>query len=826
MIVIGRHGLLTFAGVVLATAMLTPGRGEAGANVSSLVPGAAMPDLHPIVVIDRDDIVLSGTRNLWDFLASRKDFNAFGLHRPLSLDGSELYSIGGRRIDVMVNGRGIFSSSYDLDGIPVSSVERIEILRDSAVGPHGPKAIAGAVNIVLRNRFEGAEIQIGSERPVHSGGETEHASALWGGAWGDGHLTLGIDVFQRDEIRRSQRNYSQASWTPGGSFADASGVSIAGNTFFTFETGGPVAQSLGDCQDSEFTGPLLNPLGYPGEGCGFGWGNRQWSWERRDRQAAFAFFEHPVGADQTFYAEARLAVTDYAPLDMAPTPGQFYVPPAYSPALPNGGLLFHRFAGHGDRSWRDDTQEHELTLGLKGAFSSGIAYDVHLRSYYHDSDANAGTYIRESTFLEEIGPQGRYDLENPLSRDPNHLDAIRRIAVRLDNEENTKHRTAHIVFDGTGLELGGGAIRWAAGAEFVRESRQWSSIWRDGDGDIVEPIDVVGWSTLVSEGERDRLSEFIEITLPLRHNWDVVLAARHDDYDDVGSALSGQISTGYRLSRNLLLRGSWTEAEKGPFLEGLNVESLLLASRVYDPRLQSTYIVPSINRGNPNLGPDRAKNLGLGVEGTFGALTLSADWYRLKLSRILAVVSTQAIIDHAARHGSPPGDTVIHRHPVLQFITHVDQPVLGDGKAEFEGFNVRAQWDWETDWVSLGLDAHWSRLTEYEFLALGLKKPLDYPEDRGQASLRATWGNLTAQWSSYGISTHRTEDGRFGSWVGHDLSLRWEQAFGVRGADLVGGILNVDDREPAFNPGDPDYRDERLDSIRGRTLFLTLLKNW
>ena len=48
----------------------------------------------------------------------------------------------------------------------------------------------------------------------------------------------------------------------------------------------------------------------------------------------------------------------------------------------------------------------------------------------------------------------------------------------------------------------------------------------------------------------------------------------------------------------------------------------------------------------------------------------------------------------------------------------------------------------------------------------------------------------------------------------------------MQGTDVVGGILNIGDRSPPIDLSDPDYPDEGLDSIRGRTLFLTLKKSW
>ena len=59
--------------------------------------------------------------------------------------------------------------------------------------------------------------------------------------------------------------------------------------------------------------------------------------------------------------------------------------------------------------------------------------------------------------------------------------------------------------------------------------------------------------------------------------------------------------------------------------------------------------------------------------------------------------------------------------------------------------------------------------------------------------------------------------------MGHDITFRWRDAFGLSGMDLEGGILNVGNRGPSTDPTVPGAAgaDETLDSVRGRTLFLT-----
>ena len=497
--------VLPLIAVFVAAVLTTPAYCEdadADTSVSSLISGIPVGNLRPVTVIDRDDIALSGMRNVWDLLHSRDEFNYFGLHHP--------FKLGGLRTAILIDGRRISDSFYDLDALPISAVERIEILSSSAVAVHGAQAISGAINIVLRSGFEGVEAQAHGESPRDSGGEAGIASALWGGSIGAGRLIVGADVFSRNEVRSVDRTYSRASWIPGGSFDDAHGVSVAGNTAFVFTEQGPVARSLGPCEGSEYTGPLSEPFGVPGEGCGFAYGNIAWNWERRQRETAFLMADHPVTQDLSVYLDARVADSDYTSLYMAPLPGRLPLP---------GGFVFHRFAGHGDRVWRWTAQEHDVTLGVEGNLTDDIRYDAHLRSFSNDDILQGGTFVHEPTILEAIAA-GSYDLRNPLSTDPGHLDVVRDTGVTRFVDNLTRRSEARVAFDGSGFSIGGRPIGWAVGAEWVRESRDWITTFVSGAGDIIEEQrDVMGSFGVSFAGERDSLSPFLEVSLPLHEIW-------------------------------------------------------------------------------------------------------------------------------------------------------------------------------------------------------------------------------------------------------------------------------------------------------------------
>ncbi len=785
-------------------------------SVASRIPRATAEAPRPVAVIDRQDIEMSGITNVRRLLLRRAVFNSFGLYRPLVL--------GTGRAAVLVNGRRIADSTLDLDTLPISAVERVEILGDSAAVLHGGHAIAGAINIVLRRGYKGVEVQVSGDRPTQRGGDSEHASAVWGGALGRGRLTIGLDHFRRQEIRDADRDYSRAKWTPGGPFSETQGVSVGGNTVF-IRTGAAssVARPLGDCRESVYTGVLTNPYGISGTGCGFAYADIAWHWERVERNGLFLNADHPLGDSVDIYFDARAARTNTA-FRYAPSVGTF----AFTNTLNQRQIVAHRFVGHGNRDWRTELKEYDLTLGLRGRFGDGIGYDAHLRYYRHDALETGDTFVSESAIQKAI-TDGRYDVENPFSTAPDHRAAIRETGLHLSRDQVTDHKTARASFDGAAFAFRGNDVRWAAGAEVANED--WRDIYdyRDVDNRSYEAGDVLGSAGNSASGQRQRWAAFAEVSVPLLDDWDLTLAGRRDDYDDVGAAFSHQIASRYRLSRNLALRASWSAGARAPSLRALHALETLDYPFICDTsNLVGTLAdcdelqVPRASVGNPDLKPDEAESFNLGATASLGSFSLSVDWFQIELSDVPRELSAQAIIDLEAEGKLPPRAQVVRDGGV---IARIDSPLYNSGEVDVAGLDFRARAGWETDWVDMTLDANWSRLTRYESRVAGRKDPGDYPRDRVHTSLRATRGRVTANWSVHAVSGYRNvlRTARYKAWVGHDITLRYRYAFGYGGLEFVGGVLNVGDRGPSTDPTAPGLESAALtlDSSLGRTVFLT-----
>ena len=406
------------------------------------------------------------------------------------------------------------------------------------------------------------------------------------------------------------------------------------------------------------------------------------------------------------YLDVRLA-RDEVLKRYAPSVGTFAVdsdalsgellPDSEIDTLPDTVNVAHRFIGHGNREWRATLEEYDLTLGLEGQVAAGIGYDAHLRYYRHDSVVDGSTFVSESAIQGAI-EDGRYDLVDPLA--PGNLAAIRETGLRLTRDRVADHKTAQASLDGPLFALGGGEARWAAGAEFAAEDWRDVHAYRDRSGRSYEAGDVLGDGGIFAEGERQRWSGFAEASLPLRDDWDVTLAGRGDDYDDVGAALSHQVASRFRLNDILAFRGSWDKGSKPPNLLNLHLRRSIGYPYVCDTK---THTGPpedcaidqkeQISGGNPNLEPDEAESLSLGGAVSLGHMSFSADWFQIGLSNLPALLSAQSIVDLEVEGSLPPGAAVIRGSDGL--IERIENPIVNSGEVDAAGVDVRARLGWD-----------------------------------------------------------------------------------------------------------------------------------
>ena len=191
------------------------------------------PDSSSSLVFTREDIDISGATNLPDFIRTLpQSFGGGAQAGVLSIPNDDesrqnqasgssinLRGIGSGATLVLLNGRrlapaGSVGGFTDISMIPLSAIERIEIVTDGASAIYGADAVSGVVNIVLRDDYAGAETfaGIGSD----AGGDVfeYRAGASLGRSWRGGNLIASYEFTDRNELSVTDREFSVGSPVP------------------------------------------------------------------------------------------------------------------------------------------------------------------------------------------------------------------------------------------------------------------------------------------------------------------------------------------------------------------------------------------------------------------------------------------------------------------------------------------------------------------------------------------------------------------------------------------------------------------------------------
>ena len=148
----------------------------------------------PVQVLTREDIARSGVSNAEQLLKSITATSTLGASQVAnsgagggqggnnSVSLVSLRGLGSARTLVLINGRRAApaggSSAVDISSIPVSLIERVEVLKDGASAVYGSDAVAGVVNFILRREFSGTELSLTLGTPTSSGGGNEAKASI------------------------------------------------------------------------------------------------------------------------------------------------------------------------------------------------------------------------------------------------------------------------------------------------------------------------------------------------------------------------------------------------------------------------------------------------------------------------------------------------------------------------------------------------------------------------------------------------------------------------------------------------------------------------
>jgi iron complex outermembrane receptor protein len=122
-----------------------------------------------------------------------------------------LRGLGPERTLILINGRRLGSSGVrgapaqpDINLLPLNMVERIEVITEGASSVYGADAVAGVVNVILRDEFEGMEVSLNTEIPS-DGGEVTQFSFMTGTSSDRANFLISGEYYNRQRVRAGDR---------------------------------------------------------------------------------------------------------------------------------------------------------------------------------------------------------------------------------------------------------------------------------------------------------------------------------------------------------------------------------------------------------------------------------------------------------------------------------------------------------------------------------------------------------------------------------------------------------------------------------------------
>jgi outer membrane receptor protein involved in Fe transport len=597
------------------------------------IPQTSMELSVPMTVITADEIERSGRQTLYELLGDRPGLVS---HHPMTVSsegryyptvvasGASLYSLGPRATLYLLNGKriasfGLASSDLggliDLNSIPLSFIDRIEILRGGASAIYGADAMAGTVNIILKKDQEGGEISSRFGMSQQGDALSRQASAIFGmQTRTGGHLLLAADTSSQDELGGSRRDWHTNDRSRFGLPDD--------RVFLGFVTplGVPVrsfpqCQATGENPDSPYC--RLDSARY-----------RTLQPEVRNK-SLYVRWDQELGSSMSLYFSGLHTRSEQA-LQYSPLFGYLTLKPShpdYALAPTSNPDVYLALYELGVPRNRTTSTSNDLSIGLEGTarrWNWNIALS-RSDSRVHSSIDNVLQRKKVSENYENIRVDGtdNTDVMNAM-----------RASIRpagqysVDTLEATSNRPLFDAFGAT-AQIVVGMVHHISQRQSIPDPLQLDGGLALGTLEV-EPYDLRVHDSAV----------FTELNLPLHRTLQMDLAARLDHHQGFQSNTSPRIGFKWVPSRSFLVRASFGEGYRAPSLndtrvpfdEGTDITTMRATSQ----------LMPCIRAGtdrcwveygvgdNPHLRAEYSRSLTLGLAwAPTYAFSVSLDRYHV-----------------------------------------------------------------------------------------------------------------------------------------------------------------------------------------------------
>ena len=519
---------------------------------------------------------------------------SFNSNRQSSADGTEhidpasLRGLGPDQVLVLINGKrrhttslvnyqntvGNGSVGTDLSAIPASSIKRIEVLRDGAAAQYGSDAIAGVINLVLKDNA-GLEANATYGSTSRNDGQTTNLNLNYGSKIGNkgGFINLSAEFNDRQKTNRSQ-NHNLIIFDQ----------SAQGN-FFAYDFADDPAQSR------QIDDNLLAQNGL-----------------KRD-DFNFQIGDAKIQNIQGFF-NASIPLNDQI---------EFYA---------NGGVSHRKGTGYGFRRLPSETESVVTSIfpfGFQPELNSvvtDLSSSVGLKFKFGEWKLDVSNTIGENKFVYDVSNTNNFSLGD---NSPTEFKAGNHSF--LQNTVNADiTRLYKDVFSGLNV---------AFGAEYRFEKYKIvpgeEASYVDGGAQSFP-----GFSPLNQVDEkRNSVGVYGDLEADITDKFLVGIAGRYEDYTDFGSTINGKLSLRYKILDNLSVRGALSSGFRAPSLHQQYFNNI--ATDVVDGQLLNSGIFRNDSEvakqlGIPKLKEETSRNYSFGiVYSPLKQLHITADYYHIRI---------------------------------------------------------------------------------------------------------------------------------------------------------------------------------------------------
>lgn len=533
----------------------------------SRIKRSDMEGPSPVQSIGRDDIENMGYDNLQQLLermpvAGNGTFSTRGNNQDSTANGSAAVSlrglgadatlvlINGRRVSVSAFAEGITNSFVDINSIPVSAIERIDILKDGASAIYGSDAVAGVVNVILKKDIEGVELNLGYGGTDGPNYEETTASLVWGTSSEKSSASIIIDYFKNTSLSSNEMgSLGTANQAPYGGEDFRSSRGFPGY-FYVDE----VKTIDPDCPADKATAS---------GSCLFDYGPYGYISPASERIGAISQFEYRFDNAITSFLEMAIqhnsSVAAGAPTPLDEDAG--LTVPASHPNNPFGediAIGRYRTVDAGARQWDIESDTLRLVAGLRGEINdwSWEAAVQKGRSKSMQTGDRTQGWVR-TDFLQQEIDAGSYNPFGGTFNDPEVIDRITTSLVRRGESHMTSF-DANIT--GEAFDFGDGVVMMAAGIEYREEDVN------DIPDDQFQRGLIFGTESVSASAEREQYAAYVEFSIPVSDSLELQLAGRYDDYSDFGNTTNPKIAFRWAPSDEITVRASWAQGFRAPSL--------------------------------------------------------------------------------------------------------------------------------------------------------------------------------------------------------------------------------------------------------------------